>query len=64
MPKEKRRRQPQQRARGIFSTIKKITKNPLLKKIAKKGLEYVPGLYHKIEKRSKKKNIKKKRILN
>ena len=54
MPKEKRRRQPQQRARGIFSTIKKITKNPLLKKIARKGLEYVPGLYHNLEKRSKK----------
>lgn len=54
VPKEKRRRQPQQGARGIFSTIKKITKNPLLKKVAKKGLEYAPGLYPNLKKRSKK----------
>ena len=45
MRKEGRRRR--QRGRGIFDFIKKVAKNPLVKTLAKKGLEYAPGIYHK-----------------
>lgn len=45
-PPRGRRRRPRQRGQGIFDFIKKAAKNPLVRSIAKKGLEYAPGLYH------------------
>ena len=62
VPKGKRRKQLQQGGQGIFSTLKKIAKNPLVKNIAKKCLEYAPGVYHNLTKRVKNKTLK--RILN
>ena len=43
----------------FFDFVKKIAKNPLVRSIAKKGLEYAPGVYHNLTKR-----VKNKRILN
>ena len=45
MRKEGHRRR--ERGRGIFDFVKKGAKNPLVKTLAKKGLEYAPGIYHK-----------------
>ena len=50
------------RGRGIFDFVKKIAKNPLVRSIAKKGLECAPGIYHNLSKWVKNKNLK--RILN
>ena len=47
---------------GIFDFVKKVARNPLLKSIAKKGLEHAPGVYHNLTKRVKNKTLK--RILN
>ena len=41
-----RRRTVVQQGRGIFSTLKKIAKNPIVRKLAKKGLSYVPQVYN------------------
>ena len=38
-----RRRRAVQQGQGIFDYIKKVARNPLLKLIARKGLEYEPG---------------------
>ena len=58
-PRGRRRRQ---RGQGIFSFIKKVAKNPLVRSIAKKGLEYAPGIYHNLTKRVKNKTLS--RVLN
>ena len=58
----RRRRRPAQQGRGIISTAKKVIKNPTFRAVAKKGLEYAPGLYHSVAKRIKNKRIQK--ILN
>ena len=60
-PKGKRRKQLQQGGQGIFSTLKNCQKSAS-KKIAKKCLEYAPGVYHNLTKRVKNKTLK--RILN
>ena len=57
-----RRRVRRQQGQGIFDFVRKVAKNPLVKTIAKKGLEYVPGIYHNLSKRVKNKTLK--RILN
>ena len=49
----RRRRKRRQRDRGIFDFVKKVAKNPLVKSLAKKGLEYAPGIYHNLAKRVK-----------
>ena len=61
-PRNKRRRQRAQQGQGIVSTAKKVLKNPAVRAIAKKGLEYAPGLYQNITKCIKNKKIQK--ILN
>ena len=43
-PRGRRRRG--QQGRGFFDTIKKIAKNPTLRKIANKGLRYALKLYN------------------
>ena len=58
-PRGRRRRQ---RGRGIFDFVKKVARNPLVKSIARKGLEYAPGIYRNLTKRVKNKTLK--RILN
>ena len=60
-PRGKRQRRAQQ-GQGIFDFVKKVARNPLVKSIARKGLEYVPGVYQNLSKRVKNKTIK--RILN
>ena len=44
----RRRRPPRkgQRGKGFFNTLKKIAKNPLVKKLGKKALTYAPKLYN------------------
>ena len=51
-----------QRGRGIFDFIEKVARNPSVKSIARKGLEYVLGIYRNLTKRVKNKTLK--RILN
>ena len=42
--------------------LKKVTKNPLVRSLAKKGIEYAPRIYHNLTKRVKNKTLN--RILN
>ena len=53
-PRGRRRRRAQQRE-GIFNFVKKVARNPLIKSIARRGLEYVPGIYQNLAKRVKNK---------
>ena len=57
-----RRRVRRQQGQRILDFVRKVAKNPLVKTIAKKGLEYAPGIYHNLSKRVKTKTLK--RILN
>ena len=57
-----RRTYRHQKGQEIFDFVRKVAKNPLVKTIAKKGLEYAPGIYHNLSKRVKNKTLK--RILN
>ena len=57
-----RRRRPRQQGQGIFDFLKKAAKNPLVRTLAKKGLEYAPGIYHNLIKRVKNKTLS--RVLN
>ena len=64
-PRGRRRRpraRPGQRGRGIFGFLKKAVKHPLVRTLAKKGLEYAPGIYHNLTKRVKNKTLS--RVLN
>ena len=60
-PRGTRRRQAQQ-GQGIFDFVKKVARNPLVRSIAWKGLDYAPGTYQNFTKRVKNKTLK--RILN
>ena len=60
-PRGRRRRRAQQ-GQGIFDFVKKLARNPLVKPLARKGLEYAPGFNHNLTKRVKNKPLK--RILN
>ena len=57
-----RRRRQAQQGQEIFDFVKKVTRNLLVRSIAKKGLEYAPGVYQNLTKRVKNKTLK--RILN
>ena len=57
-----RRRVRRQQGQGIFDFVRKVAKNRLVKTIAKKGVEYAPGIYHNLSKRVKNETLK--RILN
>ena len=57
-----RRRRPTQQGHGVFDFVKKVAGNPLVRPIAKKRLEYTPGVYQNLTKRVKNKTLK--RILN
>ena len=49
-PRNRRRRQPRQQGQGIVSVAKKVLTNPAFRAVAKKSLEYAPGLYRNITK--------------
>ena len=51
-----------QRDCGIFDFVKKVAKNPLVRSLAKKGIECAPGIYQNLTKRVKNKTLN--RILN
>ena len=57
-----RRRRRRQQGRRIIESAQKALKNPMVRAIAKKALEYAPGLYQNITKRVKNKRVQK--ILN
>ena len=61
-PRGRRRRRRAQQGQGIFDFVKKVARNPLVRSIAKKGLEYAPGVYQNLTKRVNNKTLK--RILN
>ena len=61
-PRNKRRAQPRQQGRGFKDAMKKLMKHPIIKKIARKGLNYAPKAYDNIVKRVKNKKIA--RVLN
>ena len=52
-PRGRRQRRRGQEGQGIFDFIKKVAKNLIVRLVAKKGLEYVPGIYHNLTKRVK-----------
>ena len=57
-PRGRRRRRRAQQGQRIFDFVKKVARNPLVRSIAKKGLEYAPGIYHNLTKRVKNKTLK------
>ena len=57
-PRGRRQRRRGQQRQGIFDFIKKVAKNPIVRSVAKKGLEYAPGIYHNLTKRVKNKTLK------
>ena len=61
-PRGRHRRRRAQQGQGTFDFVKKVVKNLLVKQLAKKGLEYAPGVYHNLTKRVKNKTSK--RLLN
>ena len=61
-PRGRRRRRRAQQGQGIFDFVKKVARNPLVRSIARKGLEYALGAYQNLTKRVKNKTLK--RILN
>ena len=60
-PRDRRRRQAQQ-GQGFFDFVKKVARNPLVRSIAKKGLEYAQSVFQNLTKRVKNKTLK--RILS
>ena len=61
-PRSKIRRRRAQQGQGIFDFVKEVAGNPLVRSVAKKSLEYAPGVYQNLTKRIKKRTLK--RILN
>ena len=61
-PRGRRRHRKAQQGQGIFDFVKKVARNPLVRSIARKGLEYALGAYQNLTKRVKNKTLK--RILN
>ena len=45
-PRGRRRRKRRQGGRSLFSFIKKVAKNPVVRSLAKKGVHYLPTLYN------------------
>ena len=57
-PRGRRRRRRAQQGQGIFDLVKEVARNFLVRLIAKKGLEYAPGVYHNLTKKVKNKTLK------
>ena len=60
--RRRRRRVRARQGQGIFYFVKKVARNPLVRSVSKKSLEYAPSIYYNLKKRVK--NEKVKRILN
>ena len=56
VPRGRRSRVRAHQGQGIFDFVKKIAENLIVKSVAKKGLEYVPGIYHNLTKRKNNNN--------
>ena len=56
--RNRRRRPRQQRGGGFKDTFKKLLKHPIIKKIARKGINMTPKIYQNITKRVKNKKLK------
>ena len=54
-----RRRRGRQSGRGLFSFMKKVIKNPILRDVARTGAKYLPGLYRGATSKVKNKNLRK-----
>ena len=54
-----RRRRRAQSGKGLFSFMKKVAKNPILRNIARTGAQYLPGLYQGATNKIKNKNLRK-----
>ena len=54
-----RRRRRAQSGRGLFSFMKKVVKNPILRDIARTGAKYLPGLYKEATTKIKNKKLRK-----
>ena len=52
-PRGRRKRRRGQQGQGIFDFIKKVAKNPIVRSVAKKGLEHAPDIDHNLTKREK-----------
>ena len=59
IPTGRRRRRAAQSGQGLFSFIKKVAKNPMLRNIARTGAQYLPGLYQGATSKIKNKNLRK-----
>ena len=57
-PRDRRGRRRGQEAQEMFEFIKKVAKNPIARSVAKRGLEYLPGIYHNLTKKVKNKTLK------
>ena len=58
-PTGRRRGRRGQAGRGLFSFMKKVAKNPILRDIAKTGAKYLPSLYRGATSKIKNKKLKK-----
>ena len=56
-PRVRRHRRAQQ-GQGIFDFVKEVARNPLVKSIARKGLQYAPGVYQNVTKRVNNRTLK------
>ena len=54
-----KRGRKKQTGKGIFSSLKKLARNPILRDIARTGAKYLPGLYKGGVGKIKNKNLKK-----
>ena len=57
-PRGRRRRKRRQGGRGLFSFIKKVAKNPVVRSLAKKGVQHLPTLYNAATSRIKNDKIR------
>ena len=58
-PVRGRRNRRAQSGRGLFSFMKKVAKNPILRDIARTGAKYLPGLYQGATNKIKNKKLRK-----
>ena len=55
----RKRGRKKQTGKGIFSSLKKLARNPILRDIARTGAKYLPGLYKGGVGKIKNKNLRK-----
>ena len=55
---ERQERRRAQQGQGIFDFVINVARDPLVKSVARKGLEYAPGIFQNLTKRVKNKTLK------